>query len=122
MAQQHKTLSQERWNGFSFFFQMANIGSEVERAIKWKNKNSKEDSQLSLYRALELIDLTISDPKNRKRLFEIVRGREFLLDYFLGKNQYGYTDKAWQDYFYNFAYANAISEIGLPRLGLDKSF
>ncbi len=108
MAQQHKTLSQERWNNFSFFFQMANIGSEVERAIKWKNKESQADSQLSLYRALELIDLTIADPKNRKKLFEIVRGREFLLDYFLGANQYGYTDKAWQDYFYNFAYANAL--------------
>jgi hypothetical protein len=31
----HKELAAGRWLEFSFMEQMANIGSEVERAIKW---------------------------------------------------------------------------------------
>lgn len=105
---QHKELAQGRWKTFSFFAQMANIGSEVERALDKKEKD-EENSQAALFRAVELIDLTIQDPKNRERLFEISRVREFLLDYFMGQNQYGYTDGAWRKYFYAFAYANAMA-------------
>ena len=31
----HKDLSDDRWLEFSFAEQMANVGSEVERAINW---------------------------------------------------------------------------------------
>lgn len=60
---QHKELSRGKWKKLSLIEQMANIGSEVERAISWKNKNSKEYSAMAFERALELIDLTLSDEK-----------------------------------------------------------
>lgn len=97
-----------RWKKLSFFEQMANIGSEVERAINWKNK-SVEDSQLAFERALELIDLTIADKKNRKHLRELTRVRETFVDYFVCGNNYSSSDQNWKNYFYSFAYAsNAI--------------
>ena len=104
MTFQHKNLASGRWKEFSFFQQMANIGSEVERAINWKNKDQKY-SQLAFERALELIDLTIADDKNGKRLRELCRVREALIDYLSGKNEYLSSDKNWKNYFYGFAFA-----------------
>ena len=83
---------------------MANIGSEVERAIKWRDKNA-EYSRFASDRALELLDLTISDIKNRSRLKELFRLREVLADYFYFDNIYKSTDQSWQRYFYSFNYA-----------------
>jgi len=57
----HKELADGRWQELSFVQQMANVGSELERAIKWKNKNKPERSQLAFFRALELMDFTITD-------------------------------------------------------------
>ena len=108
MSFQHKQLSQGKWQKLSLIEQMANIGSEVERAINWKNKNDKEYSRMAFDRALELIDLTISDEKNCRRLKEILRVRESLADYFVGENQYSSSDKSWKNYFYAFGLAAGI--------------
>lgn len=108
MNYQHKNLSQGRWLSLSFFEQMANIGSEIERAIKWRKKND-EYSQLAFERALELLDLTIADAKNFSRLKELLRLREVLADYFWFDNIYGSTDKKWQNYFFAFNYAARIN-------------
>jgi len=105
---QHSDLTQDHWNEFTLFEQMANVGSEVERAIKWKNKGNKEYSRMAFERALELLDLTIADPKNISKLKEIVRVREVLADYFAFDNEYHSTDRSWQDYFYAFSYAARI--------------
>ena len=101
----HKNLAAGRWQEFPLIKQMANVGSEVERALKWKDRDEKS-SQMAFDRALELLDLTMSDPKNKKRVFEIARVRELLCDYFFGKNEYKGSDKNWQNYFYSFAYAS----------------
>lgn len=100
----HQDLTQERWNKFNLFEQMANIGSEIVRAISWRKRDSKL-SKLAFERGLELIDLTIADSKNRKRLKEICRVRETLVDYLSGENIYHSTDQGWQNYFYAFNYA-----------------
>jgi hypothetical protein len=105
---QHKELSQGKWQKLSLIEQMANIGSEVERAINWKNRNNEKYSQMAFERALELIDLTMADKKNRHRLDEIARVRESLADYFIGKNQYSSSDKIWRNYFHSFGLAAAI--------------
>lgn len=105
---QHKKLSQGRWQKLSFFEQMANVGSEVERAINWKNKKDEEYSKMAFERALELIDLTIADEKNRKRLRELTRVREVLVDYFIGGNHYSSSHKNWKNYFYGFAFASRL--------------
>ena len=105
----HKGLAAGRWFNFSLMEQLANIGADVSRAIKWKNRGEMECSQNALYRALELLCLTTADPKNRKRLREIVRMREVLLDYFVGDNQFSSTDEQWEKYFYQFNYAAALA-------------
>lgn len=101
---QHKKLAGGRWRNFSFFEQMANIGSEVERAILWRKKNEKF-SQLAFERALELLDFTIDEPRNKKRLYELLRLREVLVDYFHGDNIYHSDDQKWRNYFYAFNFA-----------------
>jgi hypothetical protein len=94
-----------RWKTFSFLEQMANIGSEVERAIAGKNKGDENRFTLAFDRALELLDLTIQDSENRPRLKELLRVREALADYFLFSNEYGSSDAKWQKYFFAFNYA-----------------
>lgn len=109
MNYRHKQLAQGRWKKLSLITQFANIGSEVERAIKWKNKNNSKYFMLAFERALELIDLTACDKKNTKRLKELMRIREMLVDYFLYDNVYHSTDTQWQKYFYCFNYASRIT-------------
>jgi len=91
-----------RWHSFSIFEQMANIGAEVGRAINWRKKKNTKMSKNALYRALELIDFSVGDPKNKNSLKEILRVREVLVDYFTGDNIYHSSDKGWEKYFYYF--------------------
>ncbi|OGZ33110.1 MAG: hypothetical protein A2174_01080 [Candidatus Portnoybacteria bacterium RBG_13_41_18] len=98
-------MTKERWQKLSFFEQMANIGSEVERAIGWKKKQNIEYSQMAAERALALSDLTIEDLKNKKRLRELMRLREILADYFYGNNSFSSSDTLWYNYFYPFNWA-----------------
>lgn len=97
----HSNL-QNRWHDLHLMEQMANIGAEVGRTISWKKKGNLQMSNNAFYRALELLDFTIDDPKNRDRLSEILRVREILADYFAGDNIYKSTDAAWERYFYFF--------------------
>jgi len=109
MNTQHKELASGRWNKLSFVEQMANVGSEVERTIKWKEKNNADYKQKAFERALELLDLTIADGKNKKRLKELTRTRESLADFFVFENEYGSTDEAWQKYFLAFGVAARVN-------------
>jgi hypothetical protein len=110
MNQYHKNLSLARWRKFSIFEQMANIGSEVFRALKWKRIN-QNDSQLAFERALELFYLTVADSKNKNRLTELCRLRESFIDFYLFKNIYKTDRNFWQDYFYAFNYAARLEKI-----------
>jgi hypothetical protein len=109
MEYQHKNLASGGWQKLSFFEQMANVGSEVERTIKWKNKGNVEYSRLAFERALELIDLTIDNEKIPSHLKELLRVREALADYFAFDNEYNSTDTSWQSYFYAFNFAARIA-------------
>ena len=105
----HQGLKPERWFQFSLFEQLANVGTDIERAIFWRKNDNPGHSQKAFERALELLNLTIADSKNKKgTLKELVRTREALIDYFMCDNEYGSTDKAWQDYFFAFNYAAAL--------------
>jgi hypothetical protein len=103
---QHRELAGGRWRELPLVAQMANVGSEVERTIKWRHEEAF--SRQAFERALELLDLTIADPKNRDRLRELTRVREALVDYFMFENEYGSSDALWQHYFYAFNYAARI--------------
>lgn len=98
----HPLIAQDKWNALSTVEQMANIGSEVSRAINWKNRD-EESMRFAVYRAIELLTLTAKDTKNTNGLKEILRVKECLGDYFLGGNSYKFTDAWWQKYFLEFA-------------------
>ena len=102
---QHSDLAAGRWWQLSFLEQMANIGSEVERALNWKAKNKADYCQKASERALELVDLTLDSALGSNRLKELSRVREVLADYFFGDNQYMSSEKSWRKYFFSFTYA-----------------
>jgi hypothetical protein len=105
MSHQHRELAEGRWNLLSFAEQMANIGSEIERTISWKKKGRTDIGGRAFERALELIDLTVADPKNRTRLRELLRVREAISDHFYFDNFYRSTPESWQRYFGSFLIA-----------------
>lgn len=105
---QHNDLTNGRWNELTIIEQMANIGAEVGRAINWKEKD-KAIALGAYYRALELLALTIDDPKNINRLGEICRVKEMFGDWFLGINEYRSTAEEWEKYFYQFNYAARLN-------------
>jgi hypothetical protein len=104
----HKTLVDGRWYQLSLVEQMANIGCDVDRAIRWKNKGDLETSNKAFERALELLFLTISDKKNRRQLRELCRVKYAVADYFAGENSFGFTDESLHKYFFNFNYMAAL--------------
>lgn len=105
MSYQHKELAAGRWKQLPFLEQMANIGSEVERALNWRAKQNAAYCRQAFERALELTDLTLDSVKGFARLKELARLREALVDYFFGTNQFKSTEDLWRKYFLNFTYA-----------------
>lgn len=105
MSYQHKDLALGRWNNMPFLEQMANIGSEVERALNWQAKHNNAYSQKAVERALELIDLSLDNITSPSRLKELTRVREAIVDFFIGSNQFKSTNSSWKSYFLPFAYA-----------------
>lgn len=88
----------------TFAEQMGNIGSEIHRLVMTKNHDQPRfDSALD--RALELIDLTLSDPRWQKSYKEITRVREVLCDICFGQNQYDTSLEALDNYFFQFGLA-----------------
>lgn len=105
MMIQHSNLANGAWQELTFFEQMANTGSEVFRAINWQEKKNHKYSDLAFERALELLSLTIDDPKNKHGLKELTRLYEFLVDFFAGENEYHSKKENFEKYFYAFTYA-----------------
>lgn len=105
MNWEHRELAAGKWKSLSFLEQMANIGSEVERALNWKAKQNYDYSRKAFERALELIDLTLDNVNSPTRLKELARVREAIVDFFAGQNQYKSTDVSWRKYFLAFTYA-----------------
>lgn len=101
MNYQHQHLASGRWNELALAEQLANVGSEVGRVISWREKD-KEMSKKAFYRALELLNLTIGDPKNASRLKELCRVKEMLADQFEGENFYRSKNDQWEKYFHGF--------------------
>lgn len=105
MKRQHKELADGRWKGLSLVEQMANIGSEVSRALNWREKGNTEYSLKAAARALELLDLSLDCAGSYSRLRELARVREAIVDYFYGTNQFSSSDELWRQYFDHFNFA-----------------
>lgn len=107
MQFRHKNLAGGKWRDFSLVEQMGNIGSEVSRALRWKDKDQKIFEN-AMFRALELFDLTIQDSRWRWRLKELIRARELLCDAFFGGVRYGSSLEDLERYFFTFAVGAGI--------------
>lgn len=104
MTVQHKDLALGRWRQLPVCEQMANIGSEVIRALNWRKKGNEHLSQKAFARALELIDFSLDSAKSFSRLKEFARLREAVVDYFYGSNQFSSSQELWRRYFDHFNY------------------
>ena len=104
----HKGLENGRWFELPLVEQLANVGTDLSRAFRWRKTGELDLSKNAFKRVLELLDFTIADPKNRKRLKEIVRARELLIDYFLYDNEWNTTEEFWENYFLQFNYTAAL--------------
>lgn len=84
--------------------QLGNVGSEINRALRWQNKDD-ESFKNAIGRALELLDLTIVDSRWRTRLKELVRARELIGDSIFGGGEYNTSLEDLNRYFFYFALA-----------------
>ena len=93
-----------RWFEFTLAEQMSNIGSEVNRYVKWKNKNQEDLAQKAFERALELMNLSMLDKKfyNTPKLKEIGRLKETFIDTVSFGNNYNVPLDFFQKYFLDF--------------------
>jgi hypothetical protein len=100
----HRDLAAGRWRQLSLAEQLANVGSEVGRARRWRGRDDRL-ADAALERALELLDLTLADQRWRHRLREIARARELLCDAAGGGGEYHTTLDDLDRYFLAFAVA-----------------
>lgn len=84
----HGDLASGRWYTLSLAQQLGNIGSEINRVNTFFKRNEKEKLEKAFERALELIDLTLSDIRWKHRLREITRSRELLCSLFFDTETY----------------------------------
>jgi hypothetical protein len=81
MTTYHPDLAAGRWFTLTLASQLGNVGSEYERASKWKRLGDADRFHDAFSRLLELIDLTIADPRwKNRRLRELTRLREVICD------------------------------------------
>ena len=104
MSFQHSSMAAGKWFEYSLCEQMGNIGSEVGRANRWKEKDTKL-FESAVFRAIELLNLTLSDTRWINRLKEISRAKELVCDALNGGKEYNSDFAALEKYFYHFAYA-----------------
>lgn len=100
----HRDLAAGRWGQLSLCEQLGNVGSEVGRMRRWHGRDERL-AAAAFDRALELLDLTLADPRWRTRLREIARSRELLCDAASGGREYGTTLEHLDRYFLAFAFA-----------------
>lgn len=97
----HSNLATGRWFTLTLAEQLGNVGSEYERAVRWKQRADTDHFQRALARMLELLDLTIMDERwKNHRLRELTRLRESLCEELCGaaSSQDGGLTKYFMDF------------------------
>jgi hypothetical protein len=96
----------DRWATLSLVEQMGNVGSEVQRAIRAHDSGHRDRFDGALARALELFDLTATDPRWRgHRRREILRAREEFCRIFFDSTVAATSAAGLNRYFLAFAVA-----------------
>ncbi|MBI4177835.1 hypothetical protein HY522_00230 [bacterium] len=98
----HAEMAAGRWETLSLFEQMGNIGGEVGRVRRWQGRDPGRANG-AVDRALELMDLTLRDPRWRHRRKEIARVREIFCDVLFGSGSYRTTLPDLERYFNTYA-------------------
>lgn len=81
--------------------QLGNIGSEYERAHRFREQGDDSRFRSASDRFLELLDLTLADPRWRgRRLRELARVRETACEELFSPER---TEKTLHRYFFSFA-------------------
>lgn len=102
----HTAAAAGGWDRLSLAEQLANVGSEVERAIRAHGAGRRARWETALDRALELFDLTARDPRWRgHRRQEILRAREEFCRLFFGDSPPPGSAAGLRRYFLYFAIA-----------------
>jgi len=100
----HGGLTHERWERLSLADQLANIGAEVARASRAKNRHDDRRLRQHFDLALELFEFTLDDERWREQRVEIGRAREIVCDFLAGDNEYQSTAESLDAYFLPFSY------------------
>ena len=79
--------------------QISNIGSEVLRADRWKQKGNHERMRTYYDTAISFLCLSIRDPKNAGGRNELNLCIDELADYFIGENLWGTTSETLKKYY-----------------------
>ena len=102
----HGSLVDGRWKTLSIAEQLANVGSEVERAIRAREAGKEARFERAFDRALELFDLTAADDRWRgPRRREVLRAREEFCRLFFETSPPAGSARGLIDYFLHFAIA-----------------
>ena len=83
----HAGLAAGRWTTLTLSAQLANVGSEVGRAVRAHAQDNPERSVAALDRALELFDLSLADERWHGRRTEICRARELVCDFLVSEGR-----------------------------------
>lgn len=105
-APAHPSLAGGRWQSLSLMQQLGNVGSEVDRAIRAHAQGKRDRFERALDRALELFDLTATDPRwklHQRR--EILRAREQFCRVFFDETAETDLPTYLNKYFLQFAVA-----------------
>ena len=83
-------VSLERWKTFDLRTQIGHIASELSRAEHWQKKHDDPARDESLYRALELADMTLNCCQGARRR-EMARYREGIASFTSSRNECGFS-------------------------------
>ena len=81
----HKSLTLEKWSGYSRGQQILMIANELNRAGNLLKKKMMSEVKNCYERAFELVDLTTIDIKWKRRLRELRRSREVMAELYQDK-------------------------------------
>ena len=87
------------WFAMPVGVQISNVGSEVHRAISWKNRGDEQKKINFCMKAIEFIELMKEDPKNQYRKRELDCCIDELRDYFTVENIYNTTEEQLIRYY-----------------------
>lgn len=99
----HPELANGRWHRMTIAEQLGNVGSEYERALRWKQAGDHVGFEHAFARMLELLDLTIADPRwKNHRLKELTRLREVICDELVSETPEFVHESDLREYFLYF--------------------